>query len=100
MEAPEDLRDMVWMPAHLQFANGGEMVGLVPTRYAGSESAGDGQIALARKTVWEELAPETHRGLGQRILTTDAADVPLLEVRTLVVRGGGAAATASGAVDG
>jgi type VI secretion system protein ImpE len=99
MEAPEDLRDMVWMPAHLQFANGGEMLALLPARYAGSESAADGLIALGRKTVWEELAPDTHRGLGQRIITTDVADVPLLEVRTLVVRGGGAA-TASGAVDG
>ena len=27
LEAPEDLRDMVWMPAHLQFDNGGESVG-------------------------------------------------------------------------
>ena len=30
IEAPEDLRDMVWMPAHLQFANGGDMVALIP----------------------------------------------------------------------
>ncbi len=27
IEAPEDLRDVVWMPAHLQFENGGETVG-------------------------------------------------------------------------
>jgi len=43
----------------------------------------DGLVALARKTVWEEIAPDTHRGLGQRIITTDAADVPLMEVRTI-----------------
>ena len=35
IEAPEDLRDVVWMPAHLQFENGGEMVALIPTRYPG-----------------------------------------------------------------
>jgi type VI secretion system protein ImpE len=72
IEPPEDLRDIVWMPAHLQFENGGESVALVPTRYPGSESAPDGLIALARKTVWTEIGPDMHSGLGQRILTTDA----------------------------
>ena len=87
VEPPEDLRDMVWMPAHLQFENGGESVALIPTRYAGSETAGDGLIALARKTVWEEVAPDTHRGLGQRIFATDTGDVPLMEVRTISLTG-------------
>ena len=53
LEPPEDLRDIVWMPAHLEFENGGESVALIPTRYPGSEASGDGLIALARKTVWE-----------------------------------------------
>jgi len=88
IEEPEDLRDKVWMPAHLQFENGGEMVALIPTRYPGSETSDDGLIALARKTVWEEVAPDTHYGLGQRIIATDAVDVPLMELRTLVVRAG------------
>jgi type VI secretion system protein ImpE len=87
LEPPEDLRDMVWMPAHLQFENGGESVALIPTRYPGSASAGDGLIALARKTVWEELAPDTHRGLGQRIIATDIDDIPLMEVRTISLTG-------------
>ena len=68
---------MVWMPAHLQFENGGESVALIPTRYPGSEASADGLIALARKTVWEEVAPDAHRGLGQRIIATDAGDMPL-----------------------
>ncbi len=85
IEAPEDLRDMVWMPAHLQFENGGESVALIPTRYPGSEAAPDGLIALGRKTVWEEMAPDTHHGLGQRIIATDAGDVPLMDIRTLSI---------------
>jgi type VI secretion system protein ImpE len=48
VEEPEDLRDMVWMPAQLQFENGGESVALIPTRYPGSETSDDGLIALAR----------------------------------------------------
>ena len=85
IEPPEDLRDKVWMPAHLQFANGGESVALIPTRYAGSETAGDGLLALARKTIWEEAAPGAHHGLGQRIIATDAGEVPLMEIRTLSI---------------
>jgi len=89
IEPPEDLRDMVWMPAHLQFENGGETLALIPTRYPGSEAAADGLIALARKTVWEEMAPDAHRGLGQRIIATDTVDVPLMEVRTISIVGSG-----------
>ena len=92
LEEPEDLRDMVWMPAQLQFENGGELIGLIPTRYPGSERSGDGLIALARKTVWEEVSPDAHHGLGQRIIATDSGDVPLLELRELVIRSGAVAA--------
>jgi type VI secretion system protein ImpE len=90
IEAPEDLRDMVWMPAHLQFENGGESVALLPTRYPGSEASGDGLIALARKTVWEEIAPDTFRGLGQRVLATDGDEIPLMDVRSIALTPAGA----------
>jgi type VI secretion system protein ImpE len=92
LEEPEDLRDLVWMPAQLQFENGGELIGLIPTRYPGSERSDDGLILLARKTVWEEIAPDTHHGLGQRIMATDTGEIPLLEMRELVVRSDAAAA--------
>jgi len=85
VEEPEDLRDVVWMPAHLQFENGGDSVALLPTRYPGSETSGDGLLQLARKTVWEEVSADHHRGLGQRVLATDAADVPLMDVRTVIL---------------
>jgi type VI secretion system protein ImpE len=100
LEEPADLRDMVWMPAHLQFENGGEVVALIPTRYPGSERADDGLVVLARKTIWEEVSPDVHHGLGQRILTTDAGDVPLLEVRELVIRTGAVEAAPAGSHDG
>jgi type VI secretion system protein ImpE len=91
IEEPEDLRDVVWMPAHLQFENGGESVALIPTRYSGAEASADHLIMLARKTVWEEMGPEAHRGIGQRILTTDTGDVPLMDVRALVITPGASA---------
>lgn len=83
IEKPEDLRDMVWIPAHLRFENGGESVAFIPTRYPGSESSSDGLIVLARKTVWDDSGDDTFRGLGQRILATDIDEFPLLEVRSI-----------------
>jgi type VI secretion system protein ImpE len=87
IDAPADLRDMVWMPAHLQFENGGEAVALIPTRYPGSEAATDGLIALARKTVWEEVSQDAHHGLGQRIIATDIDEIPLMEIRAISIHG-------------
>lgn len=95
VEAPVDLRDMVWMPAHLQFENGGDTVALIPTRYAGSEASGEGLIQLARKTTWEAMGEEAYRGLGQRIIATDAGEFPLMEIRSIVLH----AASEAGATD-
>lgn len=86
MEAPADLRDSVWMPAYLQFENGGESPALIPTRYPGSEASEDGMILLARKTIWEEAAAEQFCGLGQRLLATDAGEFPLMDVRVIEIQ--------------
>lgn len=85
LEAPADLRDFVWMPAHLQFASGGEAVGLIPSRYPGSEAANDTQICLGRKTVWNEESPDVFSGLGQRVFTTDTGEHALMDVRTILI---------------
>jgi len=85
LEAPADLRDVVWMPAHFEFDNGGDSVALIPTRYAGSEQSEDSLIALARKTLWHEFAPAAYRGLGQRLLATDIGDIPLMDAREIVL---------------
>jgi type VI secretion system protein ImpE len=95
IEEPEDLRDLVWMPAQLQFENGGEVIALIPTRYSGSETSDDGLIQLARKTIWQEVAPDAHHGLGQRLLATDGGETPLLDVRELTMRSAAAEAAAS-----
>ena len=85
IEPPADLRDVVWMPAQLEFENGGEAVALIPTRYPGSDTAPDGMIALARRTEWKEVAADTHHGLGQRIIATDSDDVPLMDIRSISI---------------
>ena len=87
IEKPSDLRDLVWTPAYLTLANGGETVALIPTRYPGSEENPDGAIRLARKTVWTELDPDTYVGLGQRLLATDQGELPLMDVRNIALDG-------------
>lgn len=90
IEAPEDLRDVVWAVANIQFSNGGEMPALIPTRYPGSESSEDGLTRLARSTSWIEIGTDAFAGLGQRLLATDSGDFPLLECRELEVTSDGA----------
>ncbi|HEU0200026.1 MAG TPA: type VI secretion system accessory protein TagJ [Burkholderiaceae bacterium] len=81
IEAPTDLRDAVWTPANFTWSNGGEAVGLIPTRYAGTAASGDNALQLARRTDW--LGDETlgYRGLGQRMLATDQGEYALMATR-------------------
>lgn len=83
IDKPADLRDMVWMPAHFQWANGGEAFGLIPTRYPDSETADDSALRLARKTEWRDQGDEVYIGLGQRLFTTDTDDHALLDIREI-----------------
>jgi len=83
LEPPADLRDFVWMPARLTFANGGETVGLIPSRYPGSERSPDGLVRLARKTEWTQAGESTYLGLGQRMFATDHGEYSLLDVRRI-----------------
>jgi type VI secretion system protein ImpE len=88
VEKPEDLRDLVWMPAHFVWANGGDSVGLIPTRYPGSETSVDAEIRLGRRTEWVDQGGETFAGLGQRMLFTDNGDYSLMDIRTIALAPG------------
>jgi type VI secretion system protein ImpE len=81
-EKPEDLRDFVWLPAHFRWTNGGEAVGLVPSRYPGSETHADPQVRLARKTLWE-AAGSGEVPIGQRMFVTDGGEFALFDVRQI-----------------
>ena len=89
VEAPTDLRDIVWACAEIRLATGAPQVALVPARYPGTESADDDAVRLGRMTTWRELGPETFAGLGQRMWTTDNGEVPLLDVRQILLSGTG-----------
>jgi len=92
IDEPEDLRDLVWTPAQFQWANGGQAVGFIPTRYPGTEYATDDRLRLSRMTEWLGNAggedgdeDELQIGLGQRLLATDEREYPLLGVREITI---------------
>lgn len=85
IDPPEDLRDQVWMPAHFEFSNGGDVVGLIPTRYPDTDLAAGDLLAMSRLTDWREVAPGEFVGLGQRLITTDAAEYGLMDIRSVVI---------------
>ena len=85
IDPPQDLRDRVWMPAHFEFSNGGEVVGLIPTRYPDTDLAAADLLSLARRTDWRETAPGVYTGYGQRVITTDTAEYGLMDLRSVVL---------------
>lgn len=83
IDEPEDLRDLVWTPAQFQWANGGQAVGFIPTRYPGTEKAGDDRLRLSRMTEWRSDEDGFQTGLGQRLLATDVDEYALLGIREI-----------------
>jgi type VI secretion system protein ImpE len=76
------------MPAYFTWANGGETVGLVPTRYPDSQNNEDVKIRLSKKTDWEECASDVFVGLGQRMFATDTGEYPIMDVREVKLNTG------------
>lgn len=94
LEEPEDLRDLVWAPAQFVWANGGQAVGFIPSRYSGSESA-DSQLQLARKTEWEDKGNGEYYGIGQRLFATENKEYSLLNTREICLNTSSEASEAS-----
>ena len=84
IDQPQDLRDLVWMPAHFTWVNGGESAGLIPTRYPGSEVSPDPEGRLSRRTEWLQGPDGSFRGQGQRMFFTDNGEYPLMNLRSIV----------------
>jgi type VI secretion system protein ImpE len=84
LDKPQDLRDLVWMPAHFTWVNGGESAGLIPTRYPGSEVSADPELRLSRRTEWLNEPNGAFLGQGQRMFFTDSGEYPLMNLRLIV----------------
>lgn len=83
IEAPQDLRDLVWIPTLVTLTNSSQHLGFLPSRYALSYTQGNDQLSLASLTEWAAIDEHNWAGLGQKILVTDQGEYPLLTARTL-----------------
>lgn len=82
VDEPVDLRDVIWLPAHFTWQNGGENYGLIPARYPFSYQY-EPMLALSRKTEWQDCGEDLFLGIGQKIWVTDVDEYPLMDVRTI-----------------
>lgn len=89
MQAPKRLRDLLWAPAIVRTAPSfkgmelGEV--LVPVLAPGSWQDEEDTIRLGRSTAWIALDDGREAPIGQRVLRVDDDEVPLLEIRDLVI---------------
>ncbi len=80
LEAPRDLRDLVWTPVTMTLRDGTDALGLIPTRYPGTGKVFSDAHRLARTTDWTDAG-----GTGQRMLCTDAGEFALLDLREITL---------------
>jgi len=81
---PEDLRDLVWIGVQIRWVNEGNSIGFMPVRYPGTQNSDDSNIAMSRKTEWQDIGAEFFIGSGQRMFATADKDYSLLETRCIV----------------
>ena len=85
IDAPTDLRDLIWASAQLTLTNGGAQIALVPVRYPGTETATDDALKLCRRTEWTDAGSDTYLGLGQKMFATDVGEFSLLDARLIEI---------------
>jgi type VI secretion system protein ImpE len=83
IEAPVDLRDLIWCPVSLTLENDGEHVALMPVRYPAKLGTMLDRHRLGQVTDWSEHPSETWLGTGQRMFATNETEYSLLDIRSL-----------------
>lgn len=80
---PDDLRDTIWCPVEVEFANGHGAAAFLPARYPGSEKSASSLERLGRVTEWVEC-DWGQQGFGQRIWSfSGGEDRGILEFRKI-----------------
>ena len=80
---PRYLRDTIWAPASLQLHSGDHGEVLIFALYPGSYQHAD-DIKLGRRTEWDTTSGFT-LAYGQKVVSADDNDYPILELRDLEV---------------
>jgi type VI secretion system protein ImpE len=81
--APKSLRDLYWIQAEIELANGtnGEM--FVPALYSDSWKSDDDRVRLGRMTDWRDAGEELFIGEGTKLFWMDGKEKSILDIRTV-----------------
>jgi len=89
MQPPRRLRDLLWAPVLVKTAPSFKGVELgevmIPVMAPGSSRDEEDAIRLGRSTAWIALDDGREAPIGQRVLRIDDEEVPVLEIRDLVI---------------
>jgi len=83
IDAPADLRDLVWIPAHVKLVNEGHHPMLLPARYPLLETSPEDAHLQSRISTWTSMEGDLLRGQGVKVLSTDTCEASLLDVRSI-----------------
>lgn len=83
IEAPKDLRDLVWIPTTVILTDSSHHIGFLPSRYVRSYESDNDQLSLSSLTEWSSLSEHCWAGMGQKIFVTNNAEYSLLAIREL-----------------
>lgn len=86
VQAPTHVIDVVWLQARFTWTNEGQVDGLIPTRYFGTESNSDDEIRSARGLVWSEPAEGYFIGQGVRQLIASNTEKAIMQIRQIELR--------------
>ena len=81
IQAPRTLRDLLWIPAKVEFTGQQTSDVFIPVRYYGSSDHPQDSVKLGRMTIWQALGEEANLGTGQRTFLIDDDERSLLELR-------------------
>jgi type VI secretion system protein ImpE len=83
IEAPVDMRDLVWAAGEVMLPNEGRIPVLIPARYPGTEAQEIDALRLSKTTEWLAAGEDAWTGTGQKTLMSDLGEHPLLETRLI-----------------
>lgn len=90
----KSLRDLFWMQAKLETANGTNGEVIIPSLYSGSYKNQNDQVRLGRMTDWRELGADIYAGEGLKLFWANGEAMPVLEIKSIEFNSSDEAATA------
>jgi type VI secretion system protein ImpE len=81
--APENLSDLVWLPAHVQIRGREMCPALIPARYPGVTESTSDEHLRGRLTSWSEEVDGSWIGCGVKVLATGTEEKSLLDIRRI-----------------